>query len=31
MVLEDLDLCVDMRKGLIYNPAHDDDWIEEQL
>ena len=31
MVLEDLDLCVDMRKGLIYNPAHGDDWIEEQL
>lgn len=31
MVLEDLDLCVDMRRGLIYNPAHCDDWIEEQL
>ena len=31
MVLEDLDLCVDMKKGLIYNPAHGDDWIEEQL
>ncbi|MDE0012541.1 MAG: aspartyl protease family protein [Candidatus Poribacteria bacterium] len=31
MVLEDLDLCVDMRRGLIYNPAHGDDWIEEQL
>ncbi len=28
---EDLDLCVDIRKGLIYNPAHGDDWIEEQL
>ena len=31
MVLEELDLCVDMKKGLIYNPAHGDDWIEEQL
>ena len=31
MVLEELDLCVDMRRGLIYNPAHGDDWIEEQL
>lgn len=31
MLLEDLDLCVDMRRGLIYNPAHGDDWIEEQL
>ena len=31
MVLEDLDLCVDMKRGLIYNPAHGDDWIEEQL
>lgn len=31
MVLEELDLCVDMKKGLIYNPEHDDDWIEEQL
>ncbi len=30
-VLEELDLCVDMKKGLIYNPAHGDDWIEEQL
>ena len=29
MVLEQLDLCVDIRKGLIYNPDHDDDWIEE--
>ena len=31
MVLEELDLCVDMKKGLIYNPEHGDDWIEEQL
>ena len=29
MVLEQLDLCLDIRKGLIYNPAHGDDWIEE--
>ncbi len=31
MVLEELDLCVDMKRRLIYNPAHGDDWIEEQL
>lgn len=31
VVLEELDLCVDMKRGLIYNPAHGDDWIEEQL
>ena len=31
MVVETLDLCVDMKRGLIYNPAHGDDWIEEQL
>ena len=31
MLLEELDLCVDMKRGLIYNPAHGDDWIEEQL
>lgn len=31
LLMEQLDLCVDMRKGLIYNPAHGDDWIEEQL
>ena len=31
MVLEMLDLCVDIRKGLIYNPDHDDEWIEDQL
>ena len=30
MVLEMLDLCLDIRKGLIYNPAHDNEWIEEQ-
>ena len=29
MVLEQLDLCIDIRKGLIYNPDHNDDWIEE--
>ena len=29
MVLEQLDLCVDIRKGLIYNPDHDNEWIEE--
>lgn len=27
MVLEALDLCVDMKKGLIYNPAHDGAWM----
>ena len=29
MVLEQLDLCLDIRKGLTYNPDHDNDWIEE--
>ena len=29
MVLEQLDLCLDIRQGLIYNPDHGDDWIEE--
>ena len=29
MVLEQLDLCLDIRKGLIYNPAHGNDWIED--
>ena len=29
-VLELLDLCLDIRKGLIYNPDHDNEWIEEQ-
>ncbi|RKU09973.1 aspartyl protease [Candidatus Poribacteria bacterium] len=27
MILEALDLCVDMKKGLIYNPAHDGAWM----
>ena len=31
MVLEMLDLCLDIRKGLIYNPDHNDEWIEDQL
>ncbi len=31
MILELLDLCLDIRKGLIYNPDHDDEWIEDQL
>ena len=31
IIMETLDLCVDMKRGLIYNPAHGDDWIEEQL
>ena len=31
MVLEYLDLCLDIRKGLIYNPDHDDEWIEDQF
>ena len=26
MILEALDLCVDMRKGLIHNPAHGGTW-----
>ena len=30
-VMELLDLVVDPKRGLIYNPAHGDDWIEEQL
>ena len=30
MLLEQLDLCIDMKKGLIYNPANDGEWIEEQ-
>ena len=29
IVLEQLDLCLDIRKGLTYNPDHDNDWIEE--
>ena len=31
MILEYLDLCLDIKKGLIYNPAHGDEWIEDQL
>ncbi len=31
MVLEMLDICLDIKKGLIYNPDHDDEWIEDQL
>jgi clan AA aspartic protease len=31
MVLEHLDLCVDIKEGLIYNPAHDAEWITEIL
>ena len=27
MILEALDLCVDMQKGLIHNPAHDGAWM----
>ncbi len=29
LVLEQLDLCLDIRKGLTYNPDHGDDWIED--
>ncbi len=31
MILELLDLCLDIKKGLIYNPDHDNEWIEDQL
>ena len=31
VILELLDLCLDIRKGLIYNPDHDDEWIEDLL
>ena len=31
IVLELLDLCVDIEKGLIYNPAHDGAWIIKVL
>ena len=31
LVLEMLDLCVDIEKGLIYNPAHDGAWIIKVL
>ena len=30
-VLELLDLCLDIKRGLIYNPDHDNEWIEDQL
>lgn len=29
MVWEQLDLYLDIRKGLIYNPDHGDDWIQD--
>ncbi|MCZ6677409.1 MAG: aspartyl protease [Candidatus Poribacteria bacterium] len=29
--MELLDLCLDIKRGLIYNPAHDGEWIEDQL
>ena len=29
ILLEDLDLCLDIKKGLIYNPAHDGEWMSE--
>ena len=31
ILLEMLDLCVDIEKGLIYNPAHDGAWIIKVL
>jgi predicted aspartyl protease len=31
IVMELLDLCLDIQHGLIYNPAHDGEWIENQL
>ncbi len=31
MILEALDLCVDMRKGLIHNPAHGGAWTIKML
>ena len=31
IVLEMLDLCVDIEKGLIYNPAHDGAWVIKVL
>ena len=27
MILEALDLCLDIQNGLIYNPAHDGEWM----
>ena len=29
ILLEDLDLCLDIKKGLIYNPDHDGEWMSE--
>ena len=29
ILLEDLDLCLEMKKGLIYNPAHNGEWMTE--
>ena len=29
ILLEDLDLCLDIKKGLIHNPAHNGEWITE--
>ena len=31
MILEALDLCVDIENGLIYNPAHDGEWMTKIL
>ena len=31
LVMEMLDLCLDIKRGLIYNPAHGNEWIEEQF
>ena len=29
ILLEDLDLCLDIKKGLIYNPEHNGVWMSE--
>ncbi len=29
ILLADLDLCLDMKQGLSYNPAHDGEWVTE--
>ena len=29
IVLEKLDLCLHIKKGLIYNPDHGDEWMDE--
>ena len=31
VILEALDLCVDIENGLIYNPAHDGEWMTKIL